>query len=176
MEFMVFENNSISVPFHWSGGVWTITIVSLVILAGSGFFITALKWPTAMLWLKYLLMAVFFITVIVGVGYTPMRLKANDETITVRRLFGSLEIPLNKVTGVSRISKSDIDGSIRTFGSGGVFGYLGRFQNDRFGNYTMYATDLNNLILIRTDNKKYVFSCTKALKFVDYINSRLENQ
>jgi hypothetical protein len=173
---MGFENNNISVLFHWSGGVWAITIVTLAVLAGAGFFITTLNWPKMMLWLKYLLLAIFLITVIVGVGYMPIRLKANDETITVRRLIGSLEIPLSEVTVVSRISKSDIDGSIRTFGSGGSFGYLGRFQNSRLGNYTMYATELNNLILIRTDNKKYVFSCTKAQDFVDYINSRLENR
>ncbi len=173
---MDFENDSISVLFHWGGGVWAITIVTLAVLAGAGFFLTALNWPTVMLWLKYLLMVVFFITVIVGVGYMPMRLKANDEIITVTRLIGSLEVPLSEVTGVSRISKSDIDGSMRTFGSGGLFGYLGRFQNGRLGNYTMYATELNNLILIRTDDKKYVFSCTKAQDFVDYINSRLEDR
>lgn len=61
----------------------------------------------------------FFITVITGIGYMPIRLKANDEKITVRRLFGSREILLSEVTGVSRISKSDLSGSVQTFGSGG---------------------------------------------------------
>lgn len=93
-----------------------------------------------MLWLKYLLAIVLLTTVIVGVGYMPFRLKANDEKITVRRLFGSIEISLSEVTRIRQISKSDIDGSMRTFGSGGLFGYLGRFKNDRLGNYSMYAT------------------------------------
>ena len=100
----------------------------------------------------------------------PMRLKANDEKVTVRRLFGSLEIPLNEVIDTRRIFKSEIDGSIRTFGSGGLFGYLGRFKNDRLGNYTMYATELNNLILVRTNNKKYVFSCSCPQEFVEFVN------
>ena len=51
---MSFENNSISVPFHWSGGVWAVTIVTLIVFAGAGFYIASLNWPTVMLWLKYL--------------------------------------------------------------------------------------------------------------------------
>ena len=171
---MDLENNYISLPFNWSGGVWAVTIVTLVVLAGAGFYLESLQWPRSMLWLKYLLTIILLTTVIAGVGYMPMRLKANDEKVTVRRLFGSLEIPLNEVIETRRIFKSDINGSIRTFGSGGLFGYLGRFKNDRLGNYTMYATELNNLILVRTSNKKYVFSCSRPQEFVEFVNLQIK--
>lgn len=171
---MNLENNYISLPFNWSGGVWAVTIVTLVVLAGTGFYLESLQWPRSMLWLKYLLTIILLTTVIVGVGYMPIRLKANDEKVTVRRLFGSLEIPLNEVIETRRIFKSDINGSIRTFGSGGLFGYLGRFKNDRLGNYTMYATELNNLILVRTSNKKYVFSCSRPQEFVEFVNLQIK--
>ena len=168
------ENNTISVSFHWSGEVWAITIVTLAFIVGAAFYIVALDWPTVMLWLKYLLMAVFLITVIVGMGYTPIRLEVNDERIRVRRLFGSQEIPLSDVRSVSRISKSDLSGSIQTFGSGGLFGYLGRFKNNRLGSYNIYATELNNLILVRTSNKNYVFSCSRPHEFIEYVNLQLK--
>lgn len=171
---MEFENNSISVPFHWSGGVWAVTVVTLIVLAGAGFYIASLDWPTVMLWLKYLLTFVLLTTVIAGVGYTPICLRANDEKITLRRLFGTLEMPLNEVIETRRISKSDIDGSIQTFASGGLFGYLGRFKNDRLGNYSMYATELDNLILVRTNNKKYIFSCSRPQKFVEFVHLQLK--
>ena len=171
---MDLENNYISLPFNWSGGVWAVTIVTLVVLAGAGFYLESLQWPRSMLWLKYLLTIILLTTVIAGVGYMPMRLKANDEKVTVRRLFGSLEIPLNEVIDTRRIFKSEIDGSIRTFGSGGLFGYLGRFKNDRLGNYTMYATELNNLILVRTNNKKYVFNCSCPQEFVEFVNLQIK--
>ena len=58
---MGFESNSISIPFHWSGGILAITIVVSIILVGTGFYIASLNWPTVMLWLKYLLIIVFFI-------------------------------------------------------------------------------------------------------------------
>lgn len=171
---MDLENNGISISFHWSGGVIAVTIVTLLVLVGAGFYLGSREWPTVMLWLKYLLFAVFLITIIAGVGYMPMRLKADDEKITVRRLFGSLEMPLAEVTSVSQISMSDIDGSIRTFGSGGLFGYLGRFKNDNLGSYSMYATELNNLILVCTDSRKYVFSCSSPQEFVEYVNLQLK--
>ena len=75
---------------------------------------------------------------------------------------------------IKKISKSDIENSIRRFGSGGLFGYLGLFKSDSLGNYTMYATDLSNLIFIRTNNKKYVFSCSCHKEVVEYVNIRLK--
>ena len=171
---MSFENNSISVPFHWSGGVWAVTIVTLIVFAGAGFYIASLNWPTVMLWLKYLLTIVLLTTVIAGVSYTPIRLKANDKKITVSRLLGSLEVSLNEVIETRRISKSDIDNSIQTFGSGGLFGYLGRFKNGKLGSYTMYATDLNNLIFVHTNNKNYVLSCSRPQEVVKYVNLQLK--
>lgn len=83
---MGFESNSISIPFHWSGGILAITIVVSIILVGTGFYIASLNWPTVMLWLKYLLIIVFFIAIIVGVGYMPIRLKADNGKIMVKKL------------------------------------------------------------------------------------------
>ena len=161
---MGFESNSISIPFHWSGGILAITIVVSIILVGTGFYIASLNWPTVMLWLKYLLIIVFFIAIIVGVGYMPIRLKADNGKI----------ILLSEVVEVVRISKSDINGSIKTFGSDGFFGYIGRFRNNKLGNYSMYVTDMNNLILVRTGNKKYVFSCSRPQEFVEFVNLQLK--
>lgn len=170
------ERNCISAPFHWSGEVLAITIVTLIVLMGAGFHLESLKWPAMMLWLKYLLIIVFLATVVIGVGYMPIRLEADDETILIRRLFGTLEVSLSEVIEIRGILKTDIDHSIRTFGSGGLFGYLGRFKNDRLGSYTMYATALNQLVLIRTKHKKYVFSCSCAKELIEYVNLRLQQK
>ena len=126
---MGLENNNISVLFNWNNEVLAITIVTLVVILGFGFYLETKIWPLGILWLKYLLRI---------------------------------------------ISKSDIENSIRRFGSGGLFGYLGLFKSDSLGNYTMYATDLSNLIFIRTSNKKYVFSCSCHKEVVEYVNIRLK--
>lgn len=173
---MYFENNGISVPFHWSGGVIAITIVTLLVLIGTGVYLEMHKWPIMMLWMKYLLAIIFLATIIIGAGYMPIRLKVSDEKIIVNRLFGPLEIPLDKITEIRCIPESYIDNSIRTFGSGGLFGFLGRFRNDRLGNYIMYATELRNLILIRTENKKYVFCCSRSKEVIEYVHSQIEQK
>lgn len=167
---MDFNSNRISVPFRWSGGVWTITIVFVLVLVGVNFRLGSLAWPVEVLWLRYLLIVVFLAAVIMVFGYMPMRLEANNEKIIVKRLLGSLQIPRSEIIEIRRISKSDISNSIRTFGSGGAGGYCGRFRNNGLGRYTMYATELNNLIFIRTNgNKKYVFSCSCPQEFVEYV-------
>ena len=104
---MGFESNSISIPFHWSGGILAITIVVSIILVGTGFYIASLNWPTVMLWLKYLLIIVFFIAIIVGVGYMPIRLKADNGKIMVKNLFGSPQILLSEVVEVCLLYTSD---------------------------------------------------------------------
>ncbi len=38
----------------------------------------------------------------------------------------------------------------------------------------MYVTDMNNLILVRTGNKKYVFSCSRPQEFVEFVNLQLK--
>lgn len=150
-----------------------ITIVSMMAIAGGSIYIETIDWPPVMLWLKYLLRMVFLFAVIGVVGYMPIRLRANDEKITLKRLFSPIEVPLNEIMEIAQIPKSYIKGSIRTFGSGGAFGFLGRFKNARLGRYTMYATDLKKLILIRTDDKNYVFSCTRPQEFVEFVEKRL---
>lgn len=169
------ENNNISVPFHWSGSVRAITMVTLIVLIGTGFYLEAKIWPEGMLWLKYLLITVISGTILIGLGYMPIRLKADNEKITVSRLFGSLKIPVDRIIETRILQESDISDSIRLFGSGGLFGFLGLFKNTNLGKYTMYATDLNHLLFIRTRNKKYVFSCSRSKELLEYIDLRLKH-
>lgn len=169
------EGNIISIPFHWSSSVLTITIVTLAILGGAIFYLSTLKWPLMMLWLKYLLITVLVATIVIGIIYMPIRLNIDNEKITVVRIFSSLEIPKQEIVEIKKIQRSEIDNSIRTFGSGGLFGYLGLFKNDKLGSYTMYATELNNLILIRTNNKKYIINCSNPEKPIENSDSDIQN-
>jgi hypothetical protein len=168
---MSIKDKNISVPFHWSAGVFGVTILVVMVLSLTGLFLKSISWPTRLLWLEYLLYVVFAATVVVGLGYMPRILEANDKTVKLKRLFGPLRIPLSDIVEAKQISKLTIEDSRKTFGSDGFFGYLGRFKNQILGNYTMYATDLKNLILIRTDKGNYVFSCSRSREFVEFINS-----
>lgn len=162
--------SSISIPMRWSNAVLATTIIVMVILVGTIFYIWIRHWPQMIVWLKYLLTIVFVLTIVICIGNVPVRLKVNSEKITLTRLFKPLTIQICEISEVKRIGESDISDSIRTFGSGGLFGYLGRLKSPTLGSYTMYATDLDNLVLIRTSTKTYVFSCSRPNELIEYIN------
>lgn len=166
------KNDKIYFPCTWSMGVTVITAITVIILVASTYFIWTDDFPSSMLWLKYTLIVVFIATIIGGLGYMPIRLTIGNDKIILHRLFGAINIPIKDIIEIKAIENSETAFSIRTFGSGGLFGYLGKFKNKKLGYYTMYATDINELILIRTDRKTYVFSCRNRDKFIESVELR----
>lgn len=166
------RNDRISFPCTWSMGVTAITAITIIILVASTYFIWTDDFPSSMLWLKYTLIVVFIATIIGGLGYMPIRLTIGNDKIILHRLFGSINIPIKDIIAIKAIPNSETAFSIRIFGSGGLFGYLGKFKNKILGNYTMYATNVNELILIRTDRKTYVFSCKNRDEFIESVKLR----
>lgn len=57
-------------------------------------------------------------------------------------------LPLTEVQSV--VHQPDAtQGSIRIFGNGGLFGFIGLFQNQQLGRYRAFATDFSNSVVIR---------------------------
>ncbi len=166
------RNDRISFPCTWSMGVTAITAITIIILVASTYFIWTDDFPSSMLWLKYTLIVVFIATIIGGLGYMPIRLIIENDKITLHRLFDAINIPIKDIIEIKAIENSETAFSIRIFGSGGLFGYLGKFKNKKLGYYTMYATDINELILIRTARKTYVFSCRNRDEFIESVKLR----
>lgn len=166
------KNNRISFTCPWSLGVTLITAIIIIILAASTYFIWTDDFPSSMLWLKYTLIIIFIATIIGGLGYMPIRLTIENYKIILHRLFGAINIPIKDIIEIKAITSSETAFSIRVFGSGGLFGYLGKFKNKKLGYYSMYATDINELILIRTDRKTYVFSCRNRDEFIESVKLR----
>lgn len=163
------KNNRISFTCPWSLGVTVITTITIIILVASTYFIWTDDFPSSMLWLKYTLIVVFIATIIGGLGYMPIRLTIENDKIILHRLFGVINIHIKDIVEIRAIPNSETAFTIRTFGSGGLFGYLGKFKNPKLGSYTMYATNLNELVLIRTNSKKYVFSCKNRDEFIESV-------
>lgn len=91
-------------------------------------------------------------------AYHPQYFFLENKHVGIKRFFKSIEIPVGKIIETRQIGKDELSGSIRLFGSGGLFGYFGRFSNKKLGTYFLYAGNLKNLLLIKTDNKVYVIS------------------
>lgn len=156
----------------WSMGVTFWTAIIVIILSISTYYV----WTNELIGLRYTLIIIFLATIIGVLLLMPLRLTIESNKIALHRLIGSIHIPFKDIIELKGIPNSETAYSIRLFGSGGLCGYLGKFRNKKIGKYTMYATNLNELILIRTDRKTYVFSCKNRDEFIESFNSLFGNQ
>ncbi|SRR6266545_4729843 len=65
---------------------------------------------------------------------------------------------LADIRAVSPVEPNALRGSIRIFGTGGLFGYYGLFRSPSFGSYRLYATRGTGLVLVRTERRLYVLT------------------
>ncbi len=57
-------------------------------------------------------------------------------------------------------------GSIRTFGIGGLFAFVGQFRNATLGNYRAYVTDSAKTVVLEWEDRKVVISPHEPDSFV----------
>lgn len=66
-------------------------------------------------------------------------------------------------------------GSIRTFGIGGLFGFIGYFHNSFLGNYRAYATDMSDSVVLNFEGKKVVITPEQPSEFVKTIQRLMKD-
>jgi hypothetical protein len=96
---------------------------------------------------------------IVSYIYRPIKYVLTSDSFLVIRPIGSKKFPLQDIREARLIEKGELMVAIRTFGSGGFFGYYGKYYNRKLGYMTWYTTQRRNRILIQMNNgKKIVIS------------------
>ncbi len=111
-----------------------------------------------------------------GVDGAVGNASGSSGEIVVRQGRGrSIVIPLESIVSIESLPREKVRGAfnIRTYGSGGLFGWLGCFYNKKLGHYEMYATELRNLIIIKTVKKTYVFSCMEREAFLQKVADKI---
>ena len=141
----------------WDSLLIIMTTGIIGLLIGVAFF-------TGILWVMLLNLGIVGVCAALGVyGYS-----IQDGELQIVRLGWSKNIP---VSSIRRVEKKPIAmmGSIRTFGIGGVFGYIGKFKNSILNNYTAYVTHRKKTVLIVTDNDEKILISPDDPN--DFINS-----
>ncbi|MDR2685054.1 MAG: PH domain-containing protein [Prevotellaceae bacterium] len=109
--------------------------------------------------------------------YMPTKICVNNEKLVVNQIKGNITIPLNEILEIRELQKDEMSNGFRTFGSGGLFGYLGYFGNSQLGKYQIYARSRKNSFLVKTtENKNFVFSCEKRDKLIQIVNNQINKQ
>ena len=150
----------------WNAEVVIITVVGLSIVLGC--LILLFINEAVSVYLKWVLGTVIILPILYVATWTPISLSISKEKIVLKQLLGHIAIPLDDVILIQKIDTAILDHSIRAFGSGGAFGYLGNFWNKTLVKYSMYITDRKNLLLVKTHHKTYVFNCNNPEHFESF--------
>lgn len=129
----------------------------------------ALKQPVAPSWVRGLgwLTAISLVgVVIVAALAAPRRYTVGQHGVSVQRWLGSIDIPSATILRVRAISSSQLKGSVRAPGNGGMFGYYGRFNNATLGWYRMYATKSYGHVEVQTVGDRFVLTPDNPSDFI----------
>jgi hypothetical protein len=95
-----------------------------------------------------------------GLSYvwSPRQFETDAANITIRKMWQPIVIPRDTIIESRVLEADDIKGSIRLMGSGGLFGYYGKFNNSKLKTYNLQAGNRVNLVMIKTADKTYVLT------------------
>lgn len=106
--------------------------------------------------LEIICLLVLAIATLATLAYMPLYTQVDDKQIIVKKMVGRLQIPLSGAK-ITHVEASDIRGSLRLFGSCGVFGYLGWFRYPKIGRvFVLLKNRRKDLTLVETANKMYL--------------------
>ncbi|MGP8214128.1 MAG: PH domain-containing protein [Bacteroidia bacterium] len=135
-------------------GAKIITILALAISAGLCFWsIRSLRKAagdiTSILIHSFIIL--LLISVITGSYiYSPRKYVLGNFDIAISRPAGDVVIHVKDILEIRPVKEYEMEGTGRTFGAGGLFGYYGNYYNKRLGDMKWYATRQDNLVIIHT--------------------------
>lgn len=107
-------------------------------------------------WPEVVVAALFIICTIVCLAYMPRYTYIDSEQIVVKKVIGELRFKRSEVK-VRPLEQAELRGGVRTFGSGGAFGYLGWHRLPKVGKcFVLLKNRKQSLTLIEHGEKKYI--------------------
>src|ERR1022692_3601233 len=102
---------------------------------------------------------------------SPRSYAISERSILVKRLIGTVRIPLDGIREARIATPDDFRDCIRLLGNGGLFGYYGQFRTARLGECTWYVTNRSNTVVVVTRTGTTVFSPDDADGFLAAIHA-----
>lgn len=112
----------------------------------------------------------FVLTPTLAYIYSPKKYLIKNHNLIIEQGIGSIVIRLNDISHISAVSKDQMKNTTRSFASGGLFGYFGKFNNKSLGSFKMYAANFDGLVLIKLSNgNKLVLSPDNVELFIEML-------
>ena len=113
----------------------------------------------------------YAVLLVAAYAWSPRSYAISDRSILVKRLIGTVRIPLDGIREARIATPDDFRGCIRLLGNGGLFGYYGQFRTARLGECTWYVTNRSNAVVVVTRTGTTVFSPDDADGFLAAIHA-----
>ena len=123
-------------------------------------------------WLAYLLAGSLVLICCLAMYFTPMSISVEDGCLNINMVLRSKSIPLSDIQSVTLCPPTMSEK--RLLGSGGFFGYWGRFSEPSIGRYFAYYGKASDCFLVRLkDGRLYMLGCVDPLGIMECINSNI---
>lgn len=159
----------------WSKILYVMSAISTILLLGIPLIVYTSKTyhpsiVTIVLLFLPLLLLITLLFTIRGYIITP-------NALLIKRLFWNSSVNLSGLISVE-VDPMAMNGSIRTFGNGGMFSISGYFRNKKLGNYRAFAMNPKNSVVLKFFKRTIVVTPENPQDFKSnieqYINHTLK--
>lgn len=112
---------------------------------------------------------IVFAIVLAAAVFGPRGYSVVDDELLVHRLGWATRFRLDPSSSAEWLPNATM-GSLRTFGNGGLFGFVGWFRNEILGNYRAFATDGDRIVVVRSEGTPIVVTPEDPEGFVRAVN------
>ncbi len=145
-----------------------VSALSIAVLFG----VTAYVIRQGDIWQTVILSSIILVLIAFTLFYMPLSISVDENSLKIRRCLKSKTIALSDIKSV-RLCQPTM-GERHICGSGGWFGYWGRFMERDLGRYFAYYGKASDCFLVRLKNgRQYLLGCTDPQPMVEYIEKKI---
>ena len=110
--------------------------------------------------LSIVLGPVLIVAIFIAMFYLkPISIVVNEEGIIIDRKIKPVFVNFSDIRTIRIVTEDEMGFPFRTFGDGGIFGYIGLYYNKKLGSMMWYCTKRENYVLIeKTNGKKIIIT------------------
>lgn len=121
----------------------------------------------------YTLYGLFIFITVIALSKVPLDVSVSDTIFRINTPLRAKIIPLERIKSARQVP-DDYQISLR-FGSTGYFGWWGLFKSPEDGTVIVFASNLEELMLVEfVSGKKYIVSCSNAKEMSRQVEERIE--
>jgi len=102
----------------------------------------------------------------------PRAFAVEAGEVRIERPLRPIAIPIRSIRSAGLLPRAALRGALRLGGSGGLFGYYGRFWSRSLGAFRLYATRRDGLVRIDTPEERFVLSPEAPERFLEEVLAR----